>query len=85
MTKHTVRDPDTGERRREFNTEFIDRFMNYGSPLRQGFVLSGLRYYAEKVLDASIDELGGENAFVNPHALKACAQEYLDELKEHQA
>jgi hypothetical protein len=83
--KHTVYDPDTEERRREYNDEFIQRIMNFGCPagaLMHGFILEGLRMYAEECIKAGPKKF--DSGFMNGRAWLACAQFYLDELKEHQ-
>jgi hypothetical protein len=86
MTKHTVRDEETGERRRENNNEFMQRILTAGCPagsLIHSFVLEGLRIYADMCIKKGPEHF--DSGFMNGKAWIACAQFYIDELKEHQA
>jgi hypothetical protein len=86
MTKHTIRDPDYDTPRREHNDEFMHRIMNYGCPagaLIQGFILEGLRIYAEQCVAYGPEHF--DSGLMNGEAWVACAKFYLNELREHQS
>lgn len=60
------------------NVEFITMMMEYSSnALIHPFILIAIEHYAVAVLKATKEELGGDNAMVNPDAWRSMAHEAL--------
>ena len=59
---------------RKTNIERVTEFMEYGSPLRQGFVIEAITRYADQV--AAADQQGfNKNAFISFEAWQQVAKE----------
>ena len=71
--------------KRHTNKQLVINLMDHSSAgaLSQVFVLQALENYSAQVLAASNDQLGGDRAFVNPEAWKACARETLEKISCH--
>jgi hypothetical protein len=71
--------------RKQTNKQFVADLMDYSSvgALSQVFLLQALESYSAQVLAASNEQLGGDRAFINPDAWKACARETLENLSRY--
>lgn len=65
------------------NIDFLTHVMEFAptGALMQGFVLEGLRIYAEQVM-AATDAEWSDHCVVSLPVWKRCAKHFLDELKK---
>ena len=67
----------------ENNSEFIQQFMNYGSPMNQMFVIDAITKCAKAVVENEEEVLEQmEGGFVHGPAWVQCAKDFLKQSDE---
>jgi hypothetical protein len=60
------------------NVEVLNEFMEFGSPLRQGFVVEALTRYAKQVTsNPDAVRAGMKDAFISADAWIQCAEDWM--------
>lgn len=65
------------------NTEMVEQYMNYGSPLNQIFAVAALTKHAQHIVDNEEEVLKQmEGSFVHGQAWVQCAKDFLKQSEE---
>ena len=68
---YTIKEGDT-------NVKQITKFMEWGSPLNQGFVMQAMDEMAKAVVDQKEELLKQENSFISMKAWVKCATDWQE-------
>ena len=70
--------PEQERERDATNLEVVTEYMEFGSPLKQGFVIEALTRYAKQVTsNPDAVRKGMKDAFINAEAWIQCAEEWM--------
>jgi hypothetical protein len=67
------------------NTEFVNRFMTYGSPLNQMFLIEAVSRYAKTLADASEADLASaqeKNQWISMKAWQECGRQWIRDMEK---